>query len=324
MYPRLLPLLLAAAGVAVCVAEASAGFLDHAGDSDVLDKRAPNSLGFSGMRGKKSDFEDAEYDLEKRARNNLGFSGMRGKKDDFEDADDAGLVDKRARNNLGFSGMRGKKDDFEDPDDGATLLEKRARNNLGFSGMRGKKDGGDLDDVLGADGSAFDKRARNTLGFSGMRGKKAGSGEMVMEDLVDKRAGSGRNSLGFSGMRGKKDEALYGVDGADALDAFKRARSAFVGMRGRRENKQAFFGMRGKRGEDDDLADALADADVYGYLQSPEAAHGRIATFRSKRYLPAHWQVRNSKKTPFSGFIGLRGKKSYIPSSLRESQEMVQ
>ncbi|KAJ1525889.1 hypothetical protein ONE63_009080 [Megalurothrips usitatus] len=231
------------------------------------------------MRGKKSDFEDAEYDLEKRARNNLGFSGMRGKKDDFEDPDDAGLVDKRARNNLGFSGMRGKKDDFEDPDDGATLLEKRARNNLGFSGMRGKKDGGDLDDVLGADGSAFDKRARNTLGFSGMRGKKAGSGEMVMEDLVDKRAGSGRNSLGFSGMRGKKDEAL--------------ARSAFVGMRGRRENKQAFFGMRGKR----------------------EAAHGRIATFRSKRYLPAHWQVRNSKKTPFSGFIGLRGKKSYIPSS---------
>lgn len=306
---HLLTVLLAALAVAACAAESSVGFLEE-------EKRAP-SMGFSGMRGKKDDILDS---FDKRSRNSLGFSGMRGKKSDDleEDTTDDGGVEKRSRNNLGFSGMRGKKDDYEEGDGDVGVQDKRARNNLGFSGMRGKKQDStaeDLDDevLLGEDG--FEKRARNALGFSGMRGKKASSSdEFVMDDLVDKRASGGRNSLGFSGMRGKK--ALI-----DEMDAYlaKRARgnAGFVGMRGRRENNQAFFGMRGKRG------DGYDEDAVFGYLQSPDAARNGVVTFRSKRYLPSHWQLRNSKKAPFSGFIGLRGKKSYMPavSSFRAASD---
>nr|CAD7393783.1 unnamed protein product [Timema cristinae] len=192
----------------------------------------------------------------------------------------------------GFLGMRGKKDDME-----AAFnedMDKRAPSMMGFQGMRGKKDN-DLGDYV-------EKRAPGS-GFMGMRGKKDPDSE-----FYDKRAPS---SMGFHGMRGKKDQDLF-----QETDYFeKRAPMGFQGMRGKKdgydddveddyfggEKRMGFLGMRGKK-EDGDYSE-IGDEDS-------ELEDGWPAGMDAfKRSPSSGFFGMRGKKVPSQGFFGLRGKK---------------
>nr|CAD7439252.1 unnamed protein product [Timema bartmani] len=191
----------------------------------------------------------------------------------------------------GFLGMRGKKDDMEAAFNDE--MDKRAPSMMGFQGMRGKKDN-DLGDYA-------EKRAPGS-GFMGMRGKKDPD-----SDFFDKRAPS---SMGFHGMRGKKDQDFQETDYFE-----KRAPMGFQGMRGKKdgygddvdddyfggEKRMGFLGMRGKK-EDGDYSE-IGDDDSELEDGWPEGMDA------FKRSPSSGFFGMRGKKVPSQGFFGLRGKK---------------
>ncbi|XP_070155338.1 tachykinins isoform X1 [Polyergus mexicanus] len=139
------------------------------------EKRAP--MGFQGMRGKKSLFDEIE-ELEKRTI--MGFQGMRGKKNAFENYVDYYMnpdmdFDKRAP--MGFQGMRGKKDS-----------DKRAP--MGFQGMRGKRNTGQRFDT----GMDFNIRSSND--YQGTSNRRNDLSSCQLEK---------RSPFRYFEMRGKKN-----------------------------------------------------------------------------------------------------------------------
>nr|CAD7457219.1 unnamed protein product [Timema tahoe] len=205
----------------------------------------------------------------------------------------------------GFLGMRGKKDDMEAAFNDE--MDKRAPSMMGFQGMRGKKDN-DLGDYA-------EKRAPGS-GFMGMRGKKDPDSE-----FYDKRAPS---SMGFHGMRGKKDQDFQETDYFE-----KRAPMGFQGMRGKKdgygddvdddyfggEKRMGFLGMRGKK-EDGDYSE-IGDDDSEledGWPQGMDAFKRSPSSgffgMRGKKVPSQGFFGLRGKKAPGAGFVGMRGKKA--------------
>ncbi|CAK9812136.1 hypothetical protein ANTPLA_LOCUS7304 [Anthophora plagiata] len=213
----------------------------------LLDKRV--SMGFQGMRGKKSDVSTDHEQLSKRAP--MGFQGMRGKKiPAFAPLENELLTedtDKRAP--MGFQGMRGKKNNLANDFQDTYLLddyEKRAP--MGFQGMRGKKT------------SMEDEYYKRTpMGFQGMRGKK--SLEQILDEL-EKRSAMGL----FQDSRGMETyQDDYPADyekRMSSMDEYRNIRDKqedFLREWGKRA-PMGFQGMRGKKM----IVDALGEVDVRG------------------------------------------------------------
>ncbi|XP_017794032.1 PREDICTED: tachykinins [Habropoda laboriosa] len=210
------------------------------------DKRV--SMGFQGMRGKKSVISTDHEELSKRAP--MGFQGMRGKKiPAFVPVENEFLTeDTNKRTPMGFQGMRGKKNNLANDFQDTYLLEdyeKRAP--MGFQGMRGKKTS--IEDE-------YYKRA--PMGFQGMRGKK--SLEQILNELKK------RSTMGlFQDLRGME---TYQDDYPEDYEKKMLSMDEYRNIRDKEEflrewEKRAPMGFQGTRGKKM-ILDALGDLDIHG------------------------------------------------------------